>query len=185
MVNAAAFRDIDFGTVDTSFTITFRAKVGGTISNTYDGLMVFLVDPAIPVIASSSGITSPWGNVNDLYTITFARLDTAWNTYTASFDTIHGVQRVAFFWFNQNTGSSYPYIGGPAAVDNIHIDVSSCPRPVNLDTAMVTSTTATLHWDGPSAAQYRVAYRMAGSSLGCRKSVVAIAASSATVSPSP
>ena len=130
VVNAAAFRDIDFGTVDTSFTITFRAKVGGTISNTYDGLMVFLVDPAIPVIASSSGITSPWGNVNDLYTITFARLDTAWNTYTASFDTIHGVQRVAFFWFNQNTGSSYPYIGGPAPPRSITFTSMSAPARV-------------------------------------------------------
>ena len=162
LVNASVFRDIDFGTVDTSFTITFRAKVGGSTDNSYDGLMVFLVDPAIPVVASTSAITAPWGNVNDLYRIAAVRLDTAWSTYSASFDTIHGVHRVAFFWFNQNTASSHPFIGGPAAVDNIHIDYSSCPRPVNLDTTALTSTTASLHWDGPTSGTYRVAYRVVG-----------------------
>ncbi|MBR3436030.1 MAG: fibronectin type III domain-containing protein, partial [Bacteroidales bacterium] len=164
VVNAAAYRDIDFGTIDSSFTITFRAKVGGTTTNTYDALMVFLVDPALPVVTSSANITSPWGNVNDLYTVAAARLDTSWTTYEASFDTIHGVHRVAFFWFNQSTGASYPYIGGPAAVDNIHIDYSSCPRPVNLDTMALTNNTATLHWDGDPNAQYRVAYRVNGES---------------------
>ena len=162
VVNAAAYRDIDFGTIDSSFTITFSAKVGGTVSNTYDGLMVFLVDPASAVEASSSGITSPWGNVNDLYVVTFARLDTTWNTYEASFDTIHGIHRVAFFWFNQNTGASYPFIGGPAAVDNIHIDYSTCPRPVNVRDIALGMTSATIGWDGPATAQYRVVYRQTG-----------------------
>ena len=164
LVNASAYRDIDFGTIDSSFTITFRAKVGGTVSNSYDGLMVFLVDPAVAVVAPTANITSPWGNVNDLYRIAAVRLDTVWHTYAASFDTISGVHRVAFFWFNQNTGASYPFIGGPAAVDNIHIDYSSCPRPVNLDTVSLTSTSATLEWDGPVAGQYRVAWRQQGAS---------------------
>ncbi len=164
IVNAAIFRDVDFGPVSNSFTLTYRAKVGGTVSARYDALMVFLVDPAIPAVPSNSGITSPWGNVNDLYRISLVYLDTNWNTYTSSFDTISGVKRVAFFWFNQNTGASYPFIGGPAAVDNIHIDYSACPRPVNLDTISVTNTTATLHWDGAATDNYRVAYRVAGAS---------------------
>ncbi len=164
IVNATAFRDIDFGPIDSSYTITFRAKAGGTISNTYDGLMVFLVDTTNPVTASSTSITTPWGNVNDLYTITFVRLDTAWRTYQASLDTIHGVHRVAFFWFNQNTGASYPYIAGPAAVDNIHIDYSACTRPLNLtvDDSSITSNSAYLSWDGSPYMSYRVAYRVAG-----------------------
>jgi len=164
VVNASAFRDIDFGTTTSSFTISFRAKAGGTISNTYDALMVFLVDPAVAVLPQSGNITSPWGNVNDLYTIAAVRLDTTWQTYQASFDTISGIHRVAFFWFNQSTGASYPYIGGPAAVDNIHIDYSSCARPVNLaaDTNHITSTTARLVWDGTPGVNYRVAYRVVG-----------------------
>ncbi|MBR3412438.1 MAG: fibronectin type III domain-containing protein, partial [Bacteroidales bacterium] len=162
LVNAAIFRDVDFGTVDSSFTLTYRAKMGGSTDGRYDALMVFLVDASVQPTPSTTAITSPWGNVNDLYRISLAYLDTTWNTYTASFDTIHGVKRVAFFWFNQNTAANHPFIGGPAAVDNIHIDYSSCPRPVNLDTVTVTNTTATLHWDGAAAANYRVAYRVAG-----------------------
>ena len=162
IVNAAAYRDIDFGPIDSSYTITFRAKAGGSTTNTYDALMVFLVDTINPVVASSSSITTPWGNVNDLYTIAAIRLDTSWSTYSASFDTIHGVHRVAFFWFNQNTGSSYTYIPGPGAVDNIHIDYSACTRPVNLATSAVGSTTATLTWSGSAYMPYRVAYRELG-----------------------
>ncbi|MDO4217361.1 MAG: fibronectin type III domain-containing protein [Bacteroidales bacterium] len=158
VVNAAAFRDIDFGTIDSSYTLSFSARVGGTLSASYDGLMVFLVDPALPTVASNSNITTPWGNVNDLYRIAAVRLDTVWDTYTASFDTISGVHRVAFFWFNQNTQSGYPNLGEPAAVDNIHIDYSSCPRPINL-TATPGSTTALLSWQGASNANYEVTYR--------------------------
>ena len=158
VVNAAAYRDIDFGTVDSSFTISFRARVGGTFSANYDGVMVFLVDPSTPTTPSSSNITSPWGNVNDLYRIATARRDTNWTTYTASFDTIHGIHRVAFFWFNQNTESGYPNYGEPVAVDNIHIDYSGCPRPVNL-AATPGSTTAQLTWQGRAGASYEIAYR--------------------------
>ncbi|MBQ0161210.1 MAG: fibronectin type III domain-containing protein, partial [Bacteroidales bacterium] len=171
LVNASAYRDIDFGTIDSSFTITFQAKVGGSTDATYDALMVFLVDPAVAVEAPTGNITSPWGNVNDLYRIATARLDTTWHTYSASLDTIHGVHRVAFFWFNQNTAASHPFIGGPAAVDNITIDYSACPRPLNLDTTMVTSTAVGLTWDGPAYANYRVAYRVAGSSASTNQYV--------------
>ena len=158
VVNAAAYRDIDFGTTDSSFTISFRARVGGTLSANYDGVMVFLVNPAIAPLPSNSNITSPWGNVNDLYRIATARRDTNWNTYTASFDTIHGIHRVAFFWFNQNTEASYPNLGEPVAVDNIHIDYSTCPRPVALSATPGTNT-ANLHWQGPSNANYEITYR--------------------------
>ena len=176
VVNASAYRDIDFGSTTSSFTISFRAKAGGTTTNTYDALMVFLVDPAVAVLPQSGNITSPWGNVNDLYTIAAVRLDTTWQTYQASFDTISGVHRVAFFWFNQNTGASYPYIGGPAAVDNIHIDYSPCARPVNLDvdTNHITSTTARLVWDGTPGVTYRVAYRVVGTSASTNQYVTSV-----------
>jgi hypothetical protein len=157
IVNAAVYRDIDFGNVDSSFTLSFDARVGGTTTGAYDGLMVFLVDPSVPTIPSNSGITSPWGNVNDLYRITFARLDTNWNTYTASFDTISGIKRVAFFWFNQNT-PTYTTMPEPAAVDNIHIDYSACPRPIAV-TVHPNSTSAVVSWQGPASASYQVIYR--------------------------
>ena len=158
VVNAAAYRDIDFGPIDSSYTLSFRARVGGTVDNRYDALMVFLVDPSLPTVPSTSNITTPWGNVNDLYRIAMVYLDTTWQTYEASFDTISGVHRVAFFWFNQNTGASYTNIPQPAAVDNIHIDYSSCPRPLNV-AINAGSTSAHVTWQGPAAANYEVIYR--------------------------
>ena len=158
VVNAAAYRDIDFGPNQSSFTISFDARVGGTLSASYDGLMVFLVDPSIATIPSNSNITSPWGNVNDLYRIATVRLDTVWHTHTASFDTISGVKRVAFFWFNQST-SSYENLPEPAAIDNIQIFESPCPRPVATTVNAVGANTANLSWFGPSSATYEVIYR--------------------------
>ena len=160
IVNTAVYRDIDFGTVDSSYEMTFRYWVGGDNAGRYDGLMVFLVDPNAPVIASNAAITSPWGNVNDLYRIADARRDTNWREYHAIFDTISGVHRVAFFWFNQSRASYFEW--GPAAIDDIHIDYSPCPRPLNLDTLTVGSTTAHLTWSGASSASYRVCYRVVG-----------------------
>ncbi len=158
VVNAAVYRDVDFGPNQSSFTVTFDARAGGTIEARYDALMVFLVDPAIPTVPSNSGITSPWGNVNDLYRIATIYLDTNWNTYSASFDTVSGIRRVAFFWFNQST-SSYATYPEAAAVDNIHIEESACPRPVATTLNYASSTSASLSWIGPSPANYEVIYR--------------------------
>ena len=159
VVNAAAYRDIDFGNVQSSFTVSFDARVGGTLDASYDGLMLFLVDPSVEVLPTTRNITTPWGNVNDLYRIATVRLDTTWQTYTASFDTISGVKRVAFFWFNQNTGENYTNWPEPAAVDNIHIEESACPRPVATTVTSVGATNATLSWVGPASATYEVIYR--------------------------
>ena len=162
VVNAAAYRDVDFGPIDSSYTLSFRARVGGTTTARYDAMMVFLVDPSLPTTPTSSNITSPWGNVNNLYRIATVYLDTTWQTYEASFDTIHGIHRVAFFWFNQNTGASYANIPQPAAVDNIHIAYATCPRPVDLEVVNVTDVSATLTWTAEAGANYEIAYREVG-----------------------
>jgi hypothetical protein len=166
VVNTAVWRDIDFGTTPTTFEITFRHKEGATLANSYDGLMVFMVDTAQEVVASNQGIISPWGSVNELYRICEMRLDTTWTLARGSLDTVSGVKRIAFFWFNQNTGSSSPWIFGPAIVDDIRIQAAACPRPVNMDvdSLSLTSTSARLFWDGDPGATYRVAYRVRGAS---------------------
>jgi hypothetical protein len=160
VVNATAYRDVDFGPVDSSFTMTIRARAGGSTDASYDGMIVLLADPSIPTVASSQNLMTPWGDVRDLYQILDVRIDTTWQTYSCSFDTIHGVQRVAFYWVNQNTQSSHPTLTEPVAVDNITIDYSSCPRPVDLDTVSVGGTTATLTWVGAPNANYEVIYRI-------------------------
>ena len=164
VVNATAFRDVDFGPVDSSFTMTIRSRAGGSTDGAYDGLIVLLADPSIPTVPSSVNLMTPWGDVRYLYQIMGVHADTNWQTYTCSFDTIHGVQRVAFYWVNQNTQSSHPTLTEPVAVDNITIDYSSCPRPVDVDTVHVGGSSATLSWVGDASATYEVIYRVAGAS---------------------
>lgn len=160
IVNATAYRDFDFGTVDSSYLLSFRAKAGGTTSAGYDGLMVFLVDPNIEVLPSSLSLETPWGNVQDMSYLTFVRLSTNWNTYRAILDTLTGIHRIAFYWFNQNTASlDGTFVGGPGAVDDISIDYIDCPRPAGVRATNLSMASATVTWRGPEHADYRVTCR--------------------------
>ena len=164
VVNAAIFRDIDFGTADTSFDLSFYARAGGSTTGNHDGLMVFLTDPTLTPIASNATLTSPWGHVDDLDTIAYVHADTTWQHYKVTLDNLSGVQRLVFFWFNQNSGTSYSPLLEPAAVDDINIGYTSCPRPSNLTTTNVGVHTATIAWQGASNANYEVVYRLEGGS---------------------
>lgn len=164
VVNATAYRDIDFGTVDSSYLLSFRAKAGGTTTNGYDGLMVFLVDPYADVVASNANITTPWGNINDMTYLTFVRCNTNWNTYSVILDTLVGVHRLAFYWFNQATGTT-SFIGGPGAIDDINIDYIACPRPAGVRGTNITTVSADVVWHGPANADYRVSIRNATGSV--------------------
>lgn len=160
IVNASCYRDFDFGTIDSSYILSFRAKAGGTVSQGYDGLMVFMVDPSIPVVASSANITSPWGDVRTLSPLVTVRVNPLWNTYNVVLDTLTGIHRFAFFWFNQATHSTtYPFTGGPAAIDDIRIQYADCPRPAGVTASNVTMSTADINWHGPSYGIYHVSYR--------------------------
>ena len=160
IVNAVAYRDIDFGTDTSSFTMNFKAKVGGTIAHNYDGVSVMLVDPTESVIASTDGLNTPWGHVNDLAMRTI-RHDSIWETYQVHFEHIAGVHRVAFYWFNQATGNNNPYVDQPGAIDSITIAEQTCKRPYDLTVSNVEAYTATLNWEG-EATSYEVSYRTSG-----------------------
>ena len=161
ITNSATFRDIDFGTVDTSAELTIRARAGGSTTGNYDGLMVFLADPTVTPIASNASLTTPWGHLNNLDLLAFIRTDTTWQTYQIPIDNVSGVQRLVFFWFNQNTSSSYSPIYEAAAVDNIHIRYTTCVRPTTFTTVNATMNTATVAWNGPANTEYHVIYRPA------------------------
>ena len=163
IVNASVWRDFDFGTTANAFEFSFKHKEGGTLSNTYDALMVFITDTNNPVVSSEDNITSPWGDVNSIEYIYAARLDTNWTSARVAIDSMSGVKRVAFFWFNQDLGTTYPWIYGPAAIDDIEMIVSPCPRVQGLRVDSLSSTTATLSWNATPGVTYRVAYRSAGS----------------------
>lgn len=158
VVNAVAYRDIDFGTTANSFELTFNALVGGSTDGNYDGVSVVLADPATVVESSSTSLNTPWGHVNDV-SISTARHDSVWTSHSVYFDNISGVKRVAFYWFNQNTQSSHPFEGGPAAVDDVAIDVQACARPYALTVDNILQTTVDLSWGGPANTAYEVSYR--------------------------
>ena len=164
VVNATVWRDFDFGTTANAFEFSFKHKEGGTLSNTYDALMLFITDTNNPVVSSDDNITSPWGNVNSIEYIYAARLDTNWTSARVAIDSMSGVKRVAFFWFNQDLGGSEPWVLGPAAIDDVEMIVSPCPRVQGLRVDSVSSTTATLSWNATPGVTYRVAYRIAGAS---------------------
>ena len=149
-VNTSAYRDLDLGTTDTNFTVRFSAKAGGSPEASYDGLMIFLVDPSVVVEGPTAAITSPWGNVNNLYRIGTVRMDTTFSEYVVELDTISGIRRLAFFYFNQNTS----FIGGPAAVDDISIVMTSCPRPNSLQITNLDATNADFSWNGTASGYY-------------------------------
>ena len=165
VVNAVAYRDIDFGTIDSTFLLSFRANAGGCRvgSSVYDGLAVFLADPNTPLQpASNSPLVSPWGNVNDLTLLTAVYVQPGWNTYTAVIDSVTGVHRLVFYWFNQNTTYLGTFFGDPAAVDDVSIQYVECPRPVNFRVQNMTMASATIAWYGRSDVDYRVSLRNMG-----------------------
>ena len=160
IVNAVAYRDINFDTVSDSYVLTFRTHVGGSTDGNYDGVSVVLADPATIVESSSTSLTTPWGHVNDV-AVTTVRHDSLWNLHTAYFDNVSGVKRLAFYWFNQNTASNHPFEGGPAAIDSVVVDYQTCARPYDLTVVNVSQTTADLSWGGDANANYLVTYREA------------------------
>ncbi len=165
VVNAVAYRDIDFGTIDSSFLLSFRASAGGCRVGTsvYDGLAVFLADPNTPLQpASNSPLVSPWGNVNDLTLLVAVYIQPGWNTYSVLIDSITGVHRLVFYWFNQNTTTIGTFFGNPAAVDDISLQYVECPRPVGYRLRNLNMASATLAWHGRDDVDYRVTLRHRG-----------------------
>ncbi len=161
--NAVAYRDVDFGPVPGSYQIDFDAYIGGTIGHNYDGISVVVADPATEVVDQDVNITSPWGNVNDVSYGT-VRHDTTWGHHTVYLDGMSGVKRIAFYHFNQSTGTNNPYENNPSAIDNVSITLQACERPYDLMVNATTLTSASLTWSGDPAALYEISYRVQGAS---------------------
>lgn len=158
VINACAYRDIDFGAPGNSYTISFKAEVGGTVGNNYDGVSILLVDPSEVVEPSTANIVSPWGHVNDIALGTVRHSD-GWNSYSYHFDNVSGVKRVVFYWFNQSTGVAN-FEGEPAAIDSIVVEQQPCQRPYDIAVASLSNNDVTLTWGGDAMDEYDVIYRI-------------------------
>ena len=160
IVNAACYRDIDFGNLDTAYLLSFRASVGGgnVGGNHYDGLAVFLTDPSVPPAAPSYvPYQSPWGHRDSLDLLADIGSANYWRDYSFVIDSLRGVHRLVFFWYNYApSNSSYSFVGQPAAVDNVSIGYDPCPRPTRVRLTSLSATTATLAWHGSEYDGYRV-----------------------------
>ena len=154
ITNAAVYRDIDFGSTPSSFEVSFLAKSAGVNDGNYEGINVMLVDPTIPVAASSTSLTSPWGSFNVVHVVR----DTNWTLHTLLFDSISGVKRLAFNWYTSTT-ATHPVWDGAGAIDSLVVKEQSCIRPTNTTVTNVGSNFVSLHWDGPSNATYVVRLR--------------------------
>jgi len=149
-IYAYGYRDIDFGTVPASYTLNFDWKCQGYIygTSTYSGLRVYLKDPSEAI-----NINGYPNNVNADLLGLFAN-DSTWQTEQISIDNVSGVKRLIFFYFD-----SYNNVPPPAAIDNISINIETCPRPFNVTASNPTTTSVEISWSNSGADSYIVSYR--------------------------
>lgn len=149
------YRDIEFPTSTTGYSLTFDWKCNGEYS--YDFLKVYLIDV--------NTNATPGAPLNDTYRIgaTKYNTQTSWQNAVISLPaSLSGTtKRLVFSWINDNGGGANP----PAAIDNINITsgpiASVCNAPTLLYTNNVTENYATLAW-ASAATNFNIRYRAVG-----------------------
>ncbi|MBQ9864383.1 MAG: fibronectin type III domain-containing protein [Bacteroidales bacterium] len=155
MVNAVAYRDIDFGNVDTSYVLSFSADMIGEAGE--DLLSVFLVDPTVmPAMPTYNRHLTPWGLLDTMVRIATFNRSSSWDGCSFVLDGLRGVHRLVFYWYNRSLYMrGRPYAGLPAAVDNVSVRFNPCPPPEELRASRVTASSATIEWQGAADGDYR------------------------------
>lgn len=151
-IYAYSYRDIDFGTNVTSYTLKFDWKCKGYISGTtiYSGLRVYLSDPS-EFISVSELPRNENDTLGSFYNASpFA---STWQNAQLPIDNVSGVKRLIFVYYDEYHNSA-----PPAAIDNISIR-SICSRPYNLATSNTSTTYSDISWSHPGADSYIVSYR--------------------------
>ena len=135
-IYAYGYRDIDFGTTPASYSLNFDWKCQGYVSGTsvYSGLIVFLRN-----VTDTLNPTGYPSNVND--NLALLSQSENWQNKEITIDNISGVKRLIFYYYDQN----YNY-APPAAIDNISVEILSCPRPFDVAVNSLTSTEAQIGW---------------------------------------
>ena len=118
-----------------------------------------MVDPATPVVASSSQYTTPWGGLIQISPI--AEVDTSvdWTRYSIDLDHVSGIRRLVFYWFNDTDNGA---AATPASVDSISIRLASCAQPYGLAADDVTAQSAVITWQGAAENGFTIRYTSAG-----------------------
>ncbi|SDX36165.1 GEVED domain-containing protein [Aequorivita viscosa] len=155
-----AYRDISIPSDATSaeFSFDWQATGEGTTYK-YDYLRVWMVPTSFSPTAGSQ-ITAAADRIkvgSDF------NLGSGWTTYqntTLDLSTFAGqTMRLVFEWRNDSSGGAQP----PAAIDNISLEIPTCPAPLDLMVDAVTTTTADVSWtDQASTSAYDVKYGTPG-----------------------
>ena len=149
--NITAFRDIDFGPVDTNFVISFLFKHNSSYPNDYFG--VLLVDPLVDVQSSQMIQMTPWGTFANLNPIATSNYNGGWTLRSFEIDHISGVHRLALF-YSSNSSSN------PVQIDSLVVRYCGCPRPNQITLDSVSTDWAALSWLGNPEVDYEVSCRL-------------------------
>src|SRR5690554_5179373 len=174
-----AYRDISIPSDATSaeFSFDWRATGEGETYK-YDYLRVWMVPTSFSPTAGSQ-ITAAADRIkvgSDL------NLGSGWTTYqntTLDLSTFAGqTMRLVFEWRNDSSSGAQP----PAAIDNISLEIPTCPAPLDLMVDAVTPTTADVSWtDQASTSAYDVKYGAPGFDPSTEGTMVAGNATGATL----
>lgn len=158
-INATTYRDIDFGNLDTTFTLTVKVRHISGARTTVPNLAIMNVNPAAEVNNSPSQETTPWGYRDSVANIALLNTTSSWTTHSFELGPIHGVRRIAFFWCCNG------YLNMPVAIDDISITYTLCPKPYNLHTTAIGSRTADVTWTGYGNSQFVVINNYSGNPI--------------------
>ncbi len=157
---AIASRLIEFSG-DGGYVLNFDLIIGGETS--FDYIKVFLTDPDTVFVGSN---TKPYYAINSYngnnQLLTNYNSSPYFNAYDGN-STIAGsyprqiilpyqgpagtVKRLIILWTNDSSDGTQP----PASIDNFTIQPLTCPVPSNIEAQNITSTSANIVWQDPSA----------------------------------
>ena len=155
----------------------FSYDWNGNGESTWDYVRVALVPASVTLTAGTSTPSVPSGSFyNNLPTGWIAvdggsklNLATAWQSMSATANVTAGNYYMVLAWRNDGSGGTNP----PAAVDNVSITKVACDQDVtNLAVSEITTSSATLSWDGGEATQWQVAYSTASNFEGATEEIV-------------
>lgn len=141
---AHAYRDIQMPAVADQINVSFDWKSVG--ENNFDYLTVWMVPVSY---VPTPGINIEDENVGIQVGTEYQQNDT-WTTVNNVVDVSANsgeIMRFVFQWRNDWGGGTQP----PAAVDNININVITCPSPSNLEVSNIGLNDATVTWDAPAS----------------------------------
>ena len=118
------------------YTISFNWNANGESCCDYLRAYVFPADGNVAAGSSSapSGAVQLGGTMNYV---------SSWQNYSGTFTISEaGSYKVAFLWHNDGSVGTNP----PAAIDNIYINLNTCPAPVALTIDSLMPTAIDVHW---------------------------------------